>query len=380
LSRKGEDRARNQTQLHRSAAVLTIGLYHPRAYSGDGGITRSVRSLSAALLELGYPNRVIFDGEGAPDENDSWVGVPHFKAGPIHVPVGIKQSIEDLSVLVLHSAWVPYNVAAAQKAQHAGVPYVLAPRGAYEPGILDRRPAAKTAWWHVFEKRLIDNAAAIHVFFESQADQLRNLGYDGPLVVAPNGVHVPEDLRWDGGSSDALVFVGRFDMEHKGIGVLLQALSTMPRSSRPRVILYGPDWRGGKDEAREEIRRLGLASWVDVRPPIYGRTKFEIMAAARGFLYPSLFEAFGNSAAEAAALGVPVLTGEYPLGQYLDDHDAGIAVPGEPDAIAEGLEMLLQPSAGRLGANAVKAMTPFSWTAVGEAWGSQLLALEPVSA
>lgn len=357
-----------------------IGLYHPRALAGDGGITRSVRSLSAALNENGHDCRVICDGPRHPDGHPSWVGVPHLEMGPLHIPGAFDQAIQDLDVVVLHSAWTSYNVVAGRQASRLGVPYVLAPRGAYEPRILERKPTMKKMWWRLFESRLVEEAAAIHVFFDSQADQLRRLGYDGPIVVAPNGVIVPDDIRWDGGSLDALVYVGRFDMEHKGLDTLLEGLSLIDPESRPRLILSGPDWRGGKKQTEGRIRALGLQPWVEVRPAIYGREKFELMAAARGFVYPSLFEAFGNSAAEAASLGVPVLTGEYPLGEYLSSQDAGLMVAPDPEEMAAGLSRLVEPSAVNLGANARPAMASFTWEAVAEAWATQLFSLDAVAA
>ena len=368
--------------LRRIAALpgrseVTIGLYHPRALHGDGGITRSVRSLSTALEDQGHATRVIYHGPPSTAPARSWVGLRAVELGPLNVPIGLDEAIADLDVLVLHSAWVSFNAIAGARARTRGLPYVLAHRGAYEPRIRNRRRLAKQAWWNLFEKRLVDGASAIHVFFESQAGQIRELGYEGPLLVAPNGVRVPEDLTWDGGSSGALVYVGRFDMEHKGLDNLLGGLELMSPEERPDVVLCGPDWRGGKAKTREAISRRGLDPWVSIRPPIHGRAKYELMASARAFVYPSSFEAFGNSAAEAASLGVPVLTGNYPLGRYLAENRAGIAVAPSPTDMAMGLRAIQGPDAARLGASARVVMRRFTWDAVAREWASQLLNLTP---
>lgn len=359
---------------------MTIGLYHPRAFSGDGGISRSVRSLASAMADEGYESRVIFDAKDDGRQSpESWRGISHRGVGHLVIPVGLADAVEDLSVVVLHSAWVSYNILAGRIAARLGLPYVLAPRGAYEPSIMRRRPVAKKTWWHLFERRLVREAAAIHVFFQSQVEQIRNLGFDGPVIVAPNGVRVPTDVSWDGGSSEAFVYVGRFDMEHKGLRVLIESMSLLDELDRPQIILCGPDWRGGKAEARRAVARYALQKWIHIGPPIYGREKFELMASARGFLYPSRFEAFGNSAAEAAALGVPVLTGTYPLGNYLAGRNAGMAVVVEPESVAEALLRLGKPEAAELGNQAREAMRSFSWRSVAAAWGSQLAELRALS-
>lgn len=357
---------------------MTIGLYHPRALHGDGGITRSVRSLSKSLEQQGHPTRVIYHGPPSSTASaPSWVGLRAIELGPLNVPIGLDDAIADLDVLILHSAWVSFNAIAGDRARALGIPYVLAHRGAYEPRILNRRRLAKQAWWHLFERRLVEGASAVHVFFESQTVQIRELGYAGPLLVAPNGVEVPNDLTWDGGSSGALVYVGRFDMEHKGLDNLLGGLELLSAEERPELILCGPDWRGGKARTREAITRLGLDPWVSIRAPIHGRAKYELMASARAFVYPSSFEAFGNSAAEAASLGVPVLTGNYPLGRYLAENRAGIAVAPAPRDMAIGLKAIQGQDAARLGANARVVMRRFTWDAVAQEWASQLLTLTP---
>lgn len=120
------------------------------------------------------------------------------------------------------------------------------------------------------------------------------------------------------------------------------------------------------------IERLSVERWVEIRPAVYGEEKWDLITAARGFVYPSRWEAFGNSAAEAAALGVPVLTGTYPLGLHLSDSDAGIAASPDPESLAEGLVRIGDPSSAKLGERAREVMRAFSWTDVGASWGRQL--------
>ncbi|MBW3660104.1 MAG: glycosyltransferase [Gemmatimonadetes bacterium] len=180
---------------------IRIVRYYPRAVVGDGGITRSVWHHSLELAGTDARIRIAFDEGSAPATPEGVELVPVRHTGwPWKVPLGLREVLEDADVLVLHSAWVLHNVRAGTSARRAGVPYLLEPRGAYDPRILDRKRALKRAWWWVWERRLVMEARAVHVFFEDEIDHLRALGYRGDVVAVPNGVELHDEYRWDGGS------------------------------------------------------------------------------------------------------------------------------------------------------------------------------------
>lgn len=339
---------------------------------GDGGITQSVRALAKGLEAIGYQVTVIFDKgpEEAPEPN--WRGVAHRGAGVFRFPGGLESALAGVDVVVFHSAWVMHNVSAAKVVSKLGIPYVLAPRGAYDPLIMLRRKWIKRIWWRLFERRLVEGAAAVHVFFDSQKSHLEALGFNGPFVVAPNGVSVPEDFKWDGITKNQLAYVGRYDPEHKGLDLLVEAMSLIPESTRPKLVMRGPDWRGGKDRIEAQVARMGLEQWVEVGPAIYGSDKWELICTSAGFVYPSRWEAFGNSPAEAAALGAPTLVTGYPLGRFLDDHGAAVVAETSAEGIADGLVRLLAPEAAAIGAAGTEVMRRFTWEALSESWGTQL--------
>jgi glycosyltransferase involved in cell wall biosynthesis len=256
------------------------------------------------------------------------------------------------------------------------VPYLLEPRGAYDPNIVTRRRVIKALWWSAAEKRMVQRSLAVHAFFSSERDHLQRLGYSGPVIVAPNGVRCPNGRSWDGGSGGYLLWMGRFDPEHKGLDLLLDAVSLVERGERPLLRLHGPDWRGRKSDVVEMVKARRLDAWVTIGDPIYGEEKVELLSRARAFVYPSRWEAFGNSPAEAAAMGVPVLATSYPLGVYLAERSAGIAVEPTPYALATGIRDVLAPAAAEMGMRAREVVSKdFSWETVARSWLSQLQVL-----
>lgn len=357
---------------------MKIVRYHPRAAVGDGGITGSVRRWSAAFARAGVEAVIAHDGgtPPPPDPGVRWVDVPHLGPPEWRAPRGLERVLEGADLLVLHSAWTLHNARAGAVARRMGVPYVLEPRGAYDPGIVHRRPLLKRAWWWLLERPLVRGAAAVHAFFPSEAEHLARLGWKGPVIVAPNGVRIPDGVEWDGGSGGYVLWIGRFDPEHKGLSTLLRALTLLPERERPWLRLHGPDWRGGRDRTRRMIHALRLEPWVTMGDPVYGGRKWALMEHAGAFVYPSRWEAFGNSTAEAVAAGIPTLATPYPLGRFLAEHGGALVADPTPEGLAHGLRRLGRPESrdvARRGARLIRE--EMSWDRVAERWLSQARAL-----
>jgi glycosyltransferase involved in cell wall biosynthesis len=357
---------------------MNIVRYYPRAVTGDGGMTRAVRAAAEAAAAFGVRTTIVYDPHGAEalpvadTDTVRWRAVPHRGHDRLRAPVGLAAQLRDADLLVLHSAWTSQNVLAADVARHTGVPYLLEPRGAYDPHIVRRHRPAKAAWWRAAERRLVDDAVAVHVFFDEEREHVRALGYGGPIIVAPNGVEPAGDLAADG-SGGYVLWLGRFDPFHKGLDLLLGAVRALPASRRPQVRLHGPDWHGRKAEVQSMVSDMQLAPWVCVGEQLLGEAKRDALTRASCFVYPSRWEAFGNSVAEAASVGLPVLTTWYPLGRHLAERDAAVACMHSVAALAQGLDRVQQPDAPCMGANARRVVeTTMQWEDTARRWVEQV--------
>jgi glycosyltransferase involved in cell wall biosynthesis len=359
--------------------LMRIVHYYPRAFIGDGGMTRAVRKLAEASASAGASVAIAY-AEGAETQREArasklvdWIPIAHAGAGRLSGPLHPGRAMRGADVLVLHSAWTIGNVRFAAAARKLGIPYVLAPRGAYDPSIVRRHATAKRIWWRLYERDLVLGARAIHVFFESERAHLEALGYRGRLVVAPNGVEPPDGLRWDGGSGKYVLWFGRFDPEHKGLDLLLHGMRALAPAERPRLRLLGPDWRGRKQRVRRMVRELGLDGDVVVGDAVHGTTKWQTLARASGFVYPSRWEGFGNSTAEAASIGVPTLVTPYPLGTYLAERSGAFLAQATAEGLADGLRRLRSKDACAVGARGAEiAAQDLAWPSVGERWLRQV--------
>ena len=102
-------------------------------------------------------------------------------------------NVASFDIVHLHSVFLWPTSVAARAARKAGVPYVLSPRGMLVGDLIRRKSSlAKRAWISLFERRNIEQAAAVHLTSEIEASELRALGFRCTRsTVVPNGIELP---------------------------------------------------------------------------------------------------------------------------------------------------------------------------------------------
>ena len=359
---------------------MRVAHYLPYLLGHDTGSGNAGRGWCAALVDRGVEVVAITDrsvNDRPPPDGVSTVRVAHSLAGPLRIPMATGDAFDGADVVVVHGGWVLGNIVIGRACQNARIPFVITTHGAYAPEVWRRRKAAKLAWASLIERRHVASAAAIHVFFpEEGSTVVRSMQARPAMLVAPNGITPPEGVIWDGGSGGYLLWLGRFDVETKGLDLLIRAIAYIPRSQRLALRLHGPDWRGGKSRLQSLVHEVGVQSSVDIMDPAYGDEKWELIRKARGFVYPSRWDACPVAVSEAAAVGVPTLVGPYPLGSLLRAKHAAVQVDSNVSSLARGLGELISPDAGELGWRASQvAKEALSWEAVSRSWLNQVTAL-----
>ena len=108
-----------------------------------------------------------------------------------------------------------------------------------------------------------------------------------------------------------------------------------------RLVFAGPDEGGMKVRLTQMAEQLGLISQVRFAGPIFGELKWAAYRDADVFVLPSQNENFGNTAAESAAAGTPmVVTEQCGIAPLLADV-AGLVVPHEAGALAAAIKSVI---------------------------------------
>lgn len=255
---------------------------------------------------------------------------------------------------IVHVAgiWEPLVSIAAGEARRAGVPYAIAPHGMLDPWALSQKKWKKRLVWWLRVRRLMNEAAFIHVLNRAERKRMAPLDLAPPHEVIPNGIFLEEFADMPGpdefhaahpelGGDPYIFFLGR--LHHvKGLDVLADAFAIVASTNpRVRLVLAGPDG-GFQAEFERLIRAHNLGHRVHLLGPVWGREKLSALAGAAVYCQPSRQEGFSVSITEALAAGIPAVVTEECRYPEVAEVGAGVVVALNPQAVAEGILSVLE--------------------------------------
>ncbi len=165
-------------------------------------------------------------------------------------------------------------------------------------------------------------------------------------------LHLPERLPGAESGQPRVTFLGRFE-PRKGPDVLLGAVpSVLAAVPEARFAFVGRDATGrgqlaSADWLRQEAARLGVAHAVEIREEFGREAVMRALREASVCAFPSRWESFGYSMAEAQGAGRPVVVSSIPALRALVDGGAtgAVASSEDPESWAEPLIELLRDPA-----------------------------------
>jgi glycosyltransferase involved in cell wall biosynthesis len=222
------------------------------------------------------------------------------------------------------------------------------------------------AWTKLFKQ-----VSAFHVFSEIEARSVREFEKHAALFEGTSGVYPAVDGNGNTGrmnrkaSARQLLFFGRNDVNQKGLDFLIEgfakAVNESPRPHHPiRLRIVGQPWNGSTPYLRKTIQQLGIEELVEIVGPVDEASKWRILTEADYLVFLSRWDGPPRPIREAIVAGLPVLVSpETNMGNLVEQFGAGLQVPLEVNAIADGIaraaddEDLLERS--RVGIAALRA-------------------------
>ncbi|TXF85978.1 glycosyltransferase family 4 protein [Neolewinella aurantiaca] len=280
----------------------------------------------------------------------------------------IKALDTERTVFHLHGGWIPQFYKAAKALKKAGLKYVITGHGAYNTVAMQRSKLKKLAYFQLFEKILLKNAAAIHCIGASEVTGLNTIFPTDRTLLIPYGMEFNKEASPEASTSEPFVFgfVGRLDYHTKGLDLMLTAFAQHFRGNTS-VVLWLIGDGGGRRAVTELIEQLGISDNVILWGAKFGKDKDALLRQMNVFLHPSRNEGLPSAVLEAAAFSVPCIVSEATnVGEYIKQHRAGFVV-GNNDAPALGSAMNqtlhLAPRALKsLGKNAAQMVAEqFNW-------------------
>ena len=343
-----------------------------------GGPPVKVRALSEALAGCGHQVTVLtadwglesrFPGDEAPDGTTrSPFGWRREENGvqAIYLPTWFRRRalswnpavkrflrarLQNYDVVHIFGLYDFLGPAVAESCRQRKLPYVVEPIGMFLPIV--RSFWLKRVYHSLFGKTMLDGSRFLIATSQQECDELASAGIPGEKIfLRRNGVEVPAVLpergkfravRCIAQDVKLILFLGRLSAK-KSPDLLLEAFAALPADladDKTQLVFAGPDESGMKARLAQMAERLGVAQRVQFFGPLFDAAKWEAYRDADLFVLPSQNENFGNTAAESAAAGTPVIVTEGCGIAPLLEGVAGLVVPHNSVAISRAMERLL---------------------------------------
>lgn len=225
------------------------------------------------------------------------------------------------------------------------IPYIIIPRGS-----LTRQALHNHSW---FKKKI-----AHLLLFDSFVKHARVIQYlthneyldskkmNPNYIIIPNGFHQPI-LKKECFSEVGIkaLFIGRIDIYHKGLDLLVQACQRIKEELRKikfEVSCYGPQGENA-DKFKALIEEYEIGDIIRLEGEIGGKEKENVILDADVFVMTSRFEGHPMGLIEALSYGLPVLISRGTnMMNEVQEANAGWTCENEVNSIVTCLSRLIK--------------------------------------
>jgi glycosyltransferase involved in cell wall biosynthesis len=282
---------------------------------------------------------------------------------PWHLWAGIRWA----DMVLVNGVYSPHVLVAMIMSRMGSRPVVWIPRGSFQQGQPGRR--LKRLWLRILEFW----ASRDSVLMMTSDAEIRDSSWALPFLrrmLVPNGVSIPvREVAFANTGSIRLVFVGRLHPV-KDLPLLFRSLALCRRQfgKSVQLLIIGTGTTAYESELRASLDELSVADLVSFAGPVDGEPEriAQFDRCDLGVLV-SKHENFGNSIAEMAAAGLPVIVSENLPWNEVTSKGCGYVVPRSAEAIAMRLSSLNRPELERMGARArIWMREEYDWSARAE--------------
>lgn len=267
----------------------------------------------------------------------------------------LREAARDREIVHIHGTWRYHLLGAASVAREFGIPYIVRPAGNLGEACRGHKSFIKRPYFELFERRVINRAAAIHCTSDKERREVAPLRLKTRPFIVPQPVATdlleltPDDaelaklcpkLRPE---QHALTYLGRIS-HLKRLDLLVDAfLRVWKEYSDWHLIIAGPhEDQNIVSDLRRRIYQARADERVSLPGMVSGAAKAALLRRTRIFAQPSRHENFGISVAEALLFGAPcVLSNGVALAEDVAAAGAGIVCSQYPVSFAFGLRRML---------------------------------------
>lgn len=178
----------------------------------------------------------------------------------------------------------------------------------------------------------------IIVLTNSKKKKLENFGFNGKIYIISNATDFSCELK--SGGEKFILFIGRLDINQKGIDLLLDAYGKVANSVKQDLIIAGHGSITEVEKIKKIINMHKISDRVTLAGKISGNVKLEMFANADFLVLPSRFEGQGMTFLEAINCGKTVVCFDIPDLSWMEKSIAEKVPAFSVDKLASAIQKL----------------------------------------
>ena len=212
----------------------------------------------------------------------------------------------------------------------------------------------------------------IVVLSEFLAQQIRESKTNAKVSVIPNGLDSGIFERTIDKKEEYILFLGRIDVFHKGLDVLLDAYKEIADLVKYKLFLAGSGALKEVDVIKKKIKKLELEDKVLLLGKVDDKKKFHLLEHAIVTIIPSRVEGFAIVALEAMASKSPLVISKIPGLDWIPNECAIRAKTFDAESFAEAIMNLVENPDLResMGEAGYRVVQQYNWDNVANLYGT----------
>lgn len=286
--------------------------YYPRAFVGNGGVTIAVWRFIKAFKNKGNNIWIAFDkslDDKQPLEikGTKRIKVKHFFNGRYSLPENFLKNFNKNTIVILHSGFLIRNIIVSLYALKIGAKAILVPHGCYDPILLKEKFLLKRIFIFI-EKYIYKYLFFIQAFTEKDKKNIAKIFKNNRIEVIPVPIPVLNQSKFKKGKKNYFSYVGRYEMETKGLDLLIKTYEMLPNELKIPIIMHGTNGKKTNiNDVKNYVKEKKQQNYIKVLGPIYGHKKLNFIKSSYMTIQLSRWDCFPLSVFESIALGVPCL-------------------------------------------------------------------------
>lgn len=285
----------------------------------------------------------------------------------------LHQSAKTSQIMHNHSLWMMPNVYPYAATRNTNCRLVVSPRGTASEYALSLSKWKKRLVWFLGQKNALLKADCIHATCQAELEEVRAMGYEGPIAILPNGITCPKAIEQPSVPNRTILFLARIHRK-KGVEVLLKTWAEIEQEFPDwNLQIAGPVENAYARSMQQLAQELQLKR-VEFAGELLGEQKSTAFFDAELYVLPTHNENFGISVAESLAHGTPAIVFEGAPWQGLNERDAGWWIPPGQESLRSTMKQAMAMPSEALMQKGLAGrqwmLDEFDWNGIGRSMAS----------